>query len=173
MPERQGKYLVLVAIAVPDVNEDLRLSQTGAPGSGGEAWLIGFRVVQGAFGAILFPGALAIVAQTFEARERGKALAISTDALNRAPRGSFGEVPGVTQTVRYFASSLGLAMLGTIFINETGGYLGSAAAARGAYAEATKTVFLAMAGVMAVSLVVAVGALQSGIPEQVTTGEAS
>jgi len=92
----------------------------------------------------------------------------STDALNRAPRGSFGEVTGVTQTVRYFASSLGLAILGTIFINKTGGHFGSAAAARDAYAHATKTVFLAMAGVMAACLVVAVGALQRGIPEQVT-----
>jgi EmrB/QacA subfamily drug resistance transporter len=42
----------------------------------------------------------------------------STDAINRAPRGSYGEVTGVTQTVRYFASSLGLAVLGTILINE-------------------------------------------------------
>jgi EmrB/QacA subfamily drug resistance transporter len=46
---------------------------------------------------------------------------VSTDAINRAPRGSYGEVTGVTQTVRYFASSLGLAVLGSILIsrNET------------------------------------------------------
>ena len=43
---------------------------------------------------------------------------VSTDAVNRAPRGSYGEVTGVTQTVRYFASSLGLAMLGSILIDE-------------------------------------------------------
>ena len=43
---------------------------------------------------------------------------VSTDAINRAPRGSYGEVTGVTQTVRYFASSLGLAVLGSILISE-------------------------------------------------------
>jgi EmrB/QacA subfamily drug resistance transporter len=41
-----------------------------------EAWIVTFRVVQGAGGAIMFPAALAIVVQTFELRERGKALAI-------------------------------------------------------------------------------------------------
>ena len=35
-----------------------------------------FRVVQGAGGAIMFPAALAIVVQTFELRQRGKALAL-------------------------------------------------------------------------------------------------
>ncbi len=45
-------------------------------GQAGEWWLIGFRVVQGAFGAVLFPAALAIVVNSFEPRERGKALAI-------------------------------------------------------------------------------------------------
>src|SRR6202167_1997411 len=41
-----------------------------------EAWIVTFRVVQGAGGAIMFPAALAIVVQTFALRERGKALAI-------------------------------------------------------------------------------------------------
>ena len=40
-----------------------------------EAWIITFRVIQGAGGAIMFPAALAIVVQTFPLRERGKALA--------------------------------------------------------------------------------------------------
>jgi EmrB/QacA subfamily drug resistance transporter len=44
-------------------------------GSLAEAWLVTFRVVQGAGGAIMFPAALAIVVQTFALRERGKALA--------------------------------------------------------------------------------------------------
>jgi EmrB/QacA subfamily drug resistance transporter len=44
-------------------------------GSAAEAWIITFRVIQGAGGAIMFPAALAIVVQTFELRERGKALA--------------------------------------------------------------------------------------------------
>ena len=43
----------------------------------------------------------------------------STDAVNRAPQTSYGEVTGVTQTVRNFGGSLGLAVLGTILINGT------------------------------------------------------
>jgi EmrB/QacA subfamily drug resistance transporter len=45
-------------------------------GSAAEAWIVGFRVVQGAGGAIMFPAALAIVVNTFPLRERGKALAL-------------------------------------------------------------------------------------------------
>ena len=45
-------------------------------GSLAEAWIVTFRIVQGAGGAIMFPAALAIVVQTFELRQRGKALAI-------------------------------------------------------------------------------------------------
>lgn len=44
-------------------------------GSLAEAWLIAFRALQGLGGAIMFPAALAIVVQTYEVRERGKALA--------------------------------------------------------------------------------------------------
>src|SRR5271154_5728230 len=45
-------------------------------GSFAEAWIVAFRVIQGAGGAIMFPAALAIVVQTFALHERGKALAI-------------------------------------------------------------------------------------------------
>jgi EmrB/QacA subfamily drug resistance transporter len=45
-------------------------------GSLAEGWIVTFRVIQGAGGAIMFPAALAIVVQTFELRERGRALAI-------------------------------------------------------------------------------------------------
>ncbi len=45
-------------------------------GSFAEAWIVAFRVIQGAGGAIMFPAALAIVVQTFALRERGRALAI-------------------------------------------------------------------------------------------------
>ncbi len=45
-------------------------------GAGAEAWIVAFRAVQGFGGAIMFPAALAIVVQTFELRERGKALAM-------------------------------------------------------------------------------------------------
>jgi EmrB/QacA subfamily drug resistance transporter len=43
---------------------------------------------------------------------------VSTDALNRAPADAYGEVTGITQTVRYFGSSLGLAVMGTILIQQ-------------------------------------------------------
>jgi EmrB/QacA subfamily drug resistance transporter len=45
-------------------------------GSLAEAWIVVFRVIQGAGGAIMFPAALAIVVQTFALRERGRALAL-------------------------------------------------------------------------------------------------
>jgi EmrB/QacA subfamily drug resistance transporter len=50
----------------------------GATPAGGaaEAWLVGFRAVQGAGGAIMFPAAIAIVVVTFDLRSRGRALAL-------------------------------------------------------------------------------------------------
>src|SRR5271163_1620294 len=45
-------------------------------GGAAEAWIVTFRVVQGAGGALLFPAALAIVVRTFPFQDRGKALAI-------------------------------------------------------------------------------------------------
>ena len=44
-------------------------------GSIGEAWMIIFRVLQGAFAALLFPAALGIVVSAFPLAERGRALA--------------------------------------------------------------------------------------------------
>lgn len=44
---------------------------------------------------------------------------VSTDAVNRAARTSYGAVTGVTQTVRNFGGSLGMAVLGSILITET------------------------------------------------------
>ncbi len=41
---------------------------------------------------------------------------VSTDAVNRAPHASYGEVTGITQTVRNFGGSLGLAVLGSMLI---------------------------------------------------------
>jgi EmrB/QacA subfamily drug resistance transporter len=40
----------------------------------------------------------------------------NTDALNRVSRDRYGEATGITQTVRNFGSSLGLAVLGSILI---------------------------------------------------------
>jgi EmrB/QacA subfamily drug resistance transporter len=50
----------------------------GATPTGGaaEAWLVTFRVVQGAGGAIMFPAAIAIVVATFDLHSRGRALAL-------------------------------------------------------------------------------------------------
>lgn len=41
----------------------------------------------------------------------------STDAVNRSINASYGEVTGITQTVRNYSSALGMAILGTILIN--------------------------------------------------------
>jgi EmrB/QacA subfamily drug resistance transporter len=43
---------------------------------------------------------------------------VSTDAINRASRATYGAVTGVTQTVRNFGGSLGLAVLGSILITQ-------------------------------------------------------
>lgn len=45
-------------------------------GSGAEAWIVTFRVLQGAGGAIMYPAALAIVVDSFPLRERGRAMAV-------------------------------------------------------------------------------------------------
>jgi EmrB/QacA subfamily drug resistance transporter len=45
-------------------------------GAAAEAWIVTFRVVQGAGGAIMFPAALGIVVQTFSLHQRGRALAL-------------------------------------------------------------------------------------------------
>ena len=43
---------------------------------------------------------------------------VTTDALNRAPHTSYGEVTGITQTMRNVGASVGLAILGTLLISE-------------------------------------------------------
>jgi EmrB/QacA subfamily drug resistance transporter len=45
-------------------------------GPAAEAWIVGFRVLQGAGGALMYPAALAIVVNAFPLRERGQAMAI-------------------------------------------------------------------------------------------------
>lgn len=52
----------------------------------------------------------------------------NTDALNRVPRSRYGEATGITQTVRNFGSSLGLAVLGSILVLENRSNLESTAA---------------------------------------------
>ncbi|HEX4626993.1 MAG TPA: MFS transporter [Solirubrobacteraceae bacterium] len=45
-------------------------------GAVAETWIITFRVIQGAFAALMFPAAVGIVVASFPLRERGKAMAI-------------------------------------------------------------------------------------------------
>jgi hypothetical protein len=133
----------------------------------------------------------------------------NTDAMNRAARVAYGEVSGITQTVRNYGASLGLAVLGTLLINQTrekiesslgtlgipkseadaiaqslsqsgGGsahdsmaqQAGSQAqqvfeAVQHDFAQASKTVFVVMAGAMLVSAVIALLGLRAGRQEAV------
>lgn len=56
---------------------------------------------------------------------------VSTDAVNRAPRGSYSDVTGIMQTARNFGASLGLAVLGTILIDRDRTTVARALRARG------------------------------------------
>ena len=42
----------------------------------------------------------------------------STDAVNRASRYAYGEATGITQTVRNYAASLGIAILGSLLVSQ-------------------------------------------------------
>jgi fucose permease len=55
----------------------------------------------------------------------------NTDAVNRASRASYGEATGITQTVRNYAASLGLAVLGTILLAELRSRVTSSLVAKG------------------------------------------
>jgi EmrB/QacA subfamily drug resistance transporter len=55
----------------------------------------------------------------------------NTDAINRAPRTSYGEATGITQTVRNFGASVGLAALGTVLILENKARIESSLGAAG------------------------------------------
>jgi len=55
----------------------------------------------------------------------------NTDALNRVPASRYGEATGITQTVRNFGSSLGMAVLGTILILRNKANLESTLGAQG------------------------------------------
>ncbi|HEV2240072.1 MAG TPA: MFS transporter [Streptosporangiaceae bacterium] len=120
----------------------------------------------------------------------------STDAVNRAGRLSYGEASGITQTVRNYAASLGIAVLGTISVTEFRSHLtaslisqgvparaASAAAASSSqsrngsvasiphfvrvdFAQATQTVLYVMAAVMAVAAIVAQLGLRYGVQEE-------
>jgi MFS family permease len=59
----------------------------------------------------------------------------NTDAINQAPNTSYGEATGITQTVRNFGSSLGLAVLGTILVTMYRDHLSSSFIAQGLRSE--------------------------------------
>ncbi len=64
----------------------------------------------------------------------------NTDALNRVSRDRYGEATGITQTVRNFGSSLGLAVLGSVLILETRSYLETTADKHGFSKEVGKEI---------------------------------
>lgn len=55
----------------------------------------------------------------------------NTDALNRVPASRYGEATGITQTVRNFGASIGLAILGTVLINQNRSNIEATAAEHG------------------------------------------
>jgi len=60
----------------------------------------------------------------------------STDAVNRASRLSYGEATGITQTVRNYAASMGLAILGTIAVSQFRSHVTSSLIGRGLTSKA-------------------------------------
>ncbi len=122
----------------------------------------------------------------------------STDAVNRASRLSYGEATGITQTVRNYAASLGLAVLGTILVSQFRSRVTASLVAKGLshtralaeataisqsqggsgkiggiprfvkldFAYATRSVFYAMAAIMAVAAVVGFLGLERGVQEE-------
>jgi EmrB/QacA subfamily drug resistance transporter len=76
----------------------------------------------------------------------------STDAVNRASRLSYGEATGITQTIRNYAASLGLAILGTISVSRFRSHLMSSLMANGlSSGEASKKAATIAQGHSAVS----------------------
>jgi hypothetical protein len=113
--------------------------------------------------------------------------------VNRASKLSYGEATGITQTVRNYSASLGLAVLGTVLLTEMHSRLTTSLIAQGVprvraaaeaahlsqsqggstagipefvrldFAHATRIVLLAMAGVMAAAALVGLFGLRPGV----------
>lgn len=101
------------------------------------------------------------------------------DRRNQAGRYSYGEATGITQTIRNYAASLGLAQM-----QNSGSSCGSGSRSgpsgngapdlsqiphfsKMAFAQSTETIFYAMAGIMAVAAIVAFVGLKGGVaPEE-------
>ena len=127
----------------------------------------------------------------------------NTDAVNRAGNLSYGEATGITQTIRNYGASLGLAALGTIQLFAYRSHLttslqkmGDPHAASEAnritqsqqgsgsvdsiphfvsldFAHATATVLYVMCGIMALAAVVALFGLKRGRQEVVPVEDGS
>jgi EmrB/QacA subfamily drug resistance transporter len=125
----------------------------------------------------------------------------STDAVNRASRLSYGEATGITQTVRNYAASLGLAILGSLLVSQLHSRVTSSLVSQGLprakasaeassisqsehaagvvphfirldFAFATRSVLYAMAGIMAVATIVALLGLRRGVQEEAEPAKA-
>jgi hypothetical protein len=127
----------------------------------------------------------------------------NTDAVNRAGNLSYGEATGITQTIRNYGASLGLAALGTIQLFDYRSHLTTslqkmgdphaASTANGItqgqhasgsaksiphfvsldFAHATATVLYVMCGIMALAAVVALFGLKRGRQEVVPIEDGS
>jgi hypothetical protein len=122
----------------------------------------------------------------------------NTDAVNRASSLSYGEATGITQTIRNFGASLGLAVLGTILLTVQRSKLTASLQAQHVpkaaqvaarisqsqgghsvssipryysldFAHATQSVLFVMCGIMAFAGVVALFGLQRGLQDVATT----
>jgi MFS family permease len=118
----------------------------------------------------------------------------NTDAINRASSLSYGEATGITQTVRNYGASLGLAVLGTILLTVQRSKLTASLMAQHVphaaavahqfsqsqgghsvssiphyvsldFAYATQTVLYVMCGIMGLAALVALVALKRGLQE--------
>jgi fucose permease len=115
-----------------------------------------------------------------------------TDAVNRASRLSYGEATGITQTVRNYAASLGLAVLGSLLVSQFHSRLVTSLVGQGLpnpqakveassitssqggsgaiphfvrldFAYATRSVLYSMAVIMALAAAVAIVGLRRGV----------
>jgi Na+/melibiose symporter-like transporter len=123
----------------------------------------------------------------------------STDAVNRASRLSYGEASGITQTVRNYAASLGLAILGSILVSQVRSHVTASLIALGEpaarahreassiaqsrsgstasiphfirldFAHATQSVLYVMAAIMAAAAIAGLIGLRAGVQEEASS----
>jgi len=123
----------------------------------------------------------------------------NTDAINRASRLSYGEATGITQTVRNYAASLGLAVLGSLLVSQMHSRVTESLVSRGLsrpaasaeasriaqsqggsgpiphfiqldFAYATRSVLYVMTGIMAAAALIGFVGLRRGLQEETVDG---